>query len=239
MRDSNDPNRMKRSPRARLLASAALASGVLVAGCGGSSGSPRVAGVNSTTTSTSSAASTGAATTPASSTTTTSSSSNATGNGAGSSGSPPQGDLESQALAYSKCMRASGVPNFPDPKAGGGFVFQTGSGVNPSSPLFEAAQAKCQKLQPSGDLRPGAQTHPSPQALTQMVKIAQCMRRQGISNFPDPRTSVPSNPRAAVGGSGVISDIDGVILVFPGTIDEQSLAFMRAAAACAFPLHNH
>jgi len=135
-------------------------------------------------------------------------------------------------------MRANGVPNFPDPKAGGGFVFQTGTGVNPSSPVFEAAQAKCQKLVPSGP-RPGAQTHPSPQALTQMVNVAECMRRHGIYNFPDPRTSVPSNPRAAVGGNGVISDIDGVILVFPGTIDEQSPAFTRAAAVCKFPLHNH
>jgi hypothetical protein len=37
----------------------------------------------------------------------------------------------------------------------------------------------------------------------------------------------------------VISNIDGVVLVFPGTIDEQSPAFTRAAAACRFPLHNH
>jgi hypothetical protein len=37
----------------------------------------------------------------------------------------------------------------------------------------------------------------------------------------------------------VISDIEGVILVFPGTIDEQSPGFTHAAAVCAFPLHNH
>jgi len=135
-------------------------------------------------------------------------------------------------------MRTKGEPNFPDPQAGGGFLFQTGTGVNPSSSQFNAAQAKCQKLMPGG-LGPGTHTHPSEQALTQMVKVAECMRRHGISNFPDPRTSVPSNPRAAVGGNGVISDIDGVILVFPGTIDEQSPSFTHAAAACAFPLHNH
>jgi len=50
---------------------------------------------------------------------------------------------------------------------------------------------------------------------------------------------VDYDPRAAVGGNGVISDIDGVILVFLRTIDEQSPAFTRAAAVCRFPLHNH
>ena len=70
-----------------------------------------------------------------------------------------------------------------------------------------------------------------------MLRVAQCMRRHGISDFPEPRTSVP--PHALDGFVGVISDIDGVILVFPSTIDEQSPEFVRAAAACGFPLHNH
>jgi len=37
----------------------------------------------------------------------------------------------------------------------------------------------------------------------------------------------------------LISDIEGVILVFPSAIDQQSPAFTAASAACAFPLHNH
>jgi hypothetical protein len=37
----------------------------------------------------------------------------------------------------------------------------------------------------------------------------------------------------------VISDIEGVILIFPSTIDQRSPIFTRAAATCAFPLHNH
>ena len=64
------------------------------------------------------------------------------------------------------------------------------------------------------------------------------MRQHGVGDFPDPRTSVPSNPFGS-GGVGVISDIEGVILIFPSTIDQQSPVFTRAAAACAFPLHNH
>lgn len=102
--------------------------------------------------------------------------------------------------------------------------------------VFKAAQAKCLHLLPGGGPPgPGTATHPSAQALAQMLKIAECMRRHGISEFPDPRTSVPSN----LAGVSVISDIDGVILVFPSTIDEQSPAFVRAAAACDFPLHSH
>jgi len=86
---------------------------------------------------------------------------------------------------------------------------------------------------------PGSTTHPSAQALAQMVKVAQCMRRHGVPDFPDPRTSVPSNPFPAGSTGGVISDIDGVILVFPAALDEQAPLFTRAAAACQFPLHNH
>ncbi|MGH2850651.1 MAG: hypothetical protein ACRDLP_08550 [Solirubrobacteraceae bacterium] len=228
-----------RSPRVRLLAAAALVSGIVVAGCGGSSHGPSVATVGSTTTSTSTAASTGTGTTPHSHSATTSRSSTTAGGGAASSNPPSQASLDSQALAYSRCMRANGVPAFPDPKAGGGFEFQRSAELDPSSPVFIAAQAKCKTLSPLSGIAPGTQTHPTSQALAQMVKVAECMRRHGVYNFPDPRTSIPSNPQAVLGGAGVISDIDGVVLVFPGTIDEQSPLFTRSAAACKFPLHNH
>jgi hypothetical protein len=64
------------------------------------------------------------------------------------------------------------------------------------------------------------------------------MRSHGVPNFPDPTISVPPKSNLPVGG-GEVSDIEGVILVFPHTIDTQSPVFTRAAAACAFPLHNH
>ena len=185
---------------------------VLFVGCGG--GSPSNAGV----------AHLGSNTGP----------STATGDG---TASPASTTPEATALAFAKCMRSSGVPNFPDPKAGGGFLFHTGAGVNPSSPTFKAAQTKCKAFLPAG---PGSGSPPSAQTLAHYLKVAQCMRRRGVSDFPDPRITVPSNPRAALGGrGGVISDIEGVILVFPGTIDQQSPTFTHAAAVCAFPLHNH
>jgi hypothetical protein len=203
------PRRIKLS--AVVLASAAL----LAAGCGGGSSDPGVARLSSGT------SSTGA--------------SNAvTGSGAAEPGS---GSLEAAALAFADCMRANGVPHFPDPKAGGGFLFHTSSGVDPSAPAFKAAQAKCKKLLPPG---PGSGPPPSAKTLARYLTVARCMRQHGVPEFPDPRTTAPSNPLAAMGGrGGVISDIEGVIFVFPGRIVQQSPAFTRAAAVCAFPLHNH
>jgi hypothetical protein len=55
-----------------------------------------------------------------------------------------------QALAMSRCMRSHGVPNFPDPKVqtgpSGGVAFGinfSGTGINPNSPAFQAAQKDC------------------------------------------------------------------------------------------------
>lgn len=195
-----------------VLSSAAL----LLAGCGGGSSNPAVARLSSNA---SRAGASGGAETAA---------------GAAGLGS---GSLEAAALAFAGCMRANGVPHFPDPKAGGGFLFQTGAGVDPSSPAFRAAQAKCKKLLPPG---PGSGSPPSAKTLAHYLTVARCMRLHGVPEFPDPRSTAPSNPRSALGGEGgVISDIEGVIFVFGGTVDRRSPAFTSAAAACAFPLHNH
>lgn len=74
-------------------------------------------------------------------------------------GKPPspaeQAKAQEQALKFSSCMRSHGVPNFPDPEFshGGGTVrIKIGgrkggpSGIDPSSPQFQAAQKACQSL---------------------------------------------------------------------------------------------
>ena len=200
--------------RSGWLAVLAAAATIAVAGCGGGSKSPSVASV-STMTSSSTASSTEVA-------------------GATTSGPTSPGDGNAGTLAYAKCMRSNGVPNFPDPSPSGGFEFS--SGIDPASPVFKTAQAKCQKLMPGGGFpAAGATTHPSAQALAQMVKVARCMRMHGVSGFPDPTTSIPSGPIAG----GEISDRDGVILVLPSSLDMQSPLFLRDAAACGFQLSNH
>jgi len=55
---------------------------------------------------------------------------------------------KAQAFAMSRCMRSHGVPNFPDPQfqsgPGGGIGVRIGgSGIDPSSPAFQAAQRAC------------------------------------------------------------------------------------------------
>lgn len=206
------------SARPGALTLVALAATLGLAACGGAK-SPAVANLATTTT-----ANTG------SNTTTTGTS------GRGAPETPAQ--LQQSALKFSQCMRSHGVPNFPDPAPSGGFVFPAGSGLSPSSPAMQSAQAKCQKYMGGSLPGPGTVEHPAAQRLAQMVKAAACMRRHGYPDFPDPRTSVPANP---FGGSsaGVISDIDGVIFLFPSSIDTTSPQFYRAADACKFPDHHH
>lgn len=47
------------------------------------------------------------------------------------------------ALKYSQCMRAHGVPNFPDPNGQGGFEIQPGAGIDPNSPQYQSANRTC------------------------------------------------------------------------------------------------
>jgi hypothetical protein len=55
-------------------------------------------------------------------------------------------------LAFSACMRSHGEPNFPDPQFGAGgrvsLRISAGSGLDPRSPQFQAAQSACQKNLP-------------------------------------------------------------------------------------------
>ncbi|HTX07600.1 MAG TPA: hypothetical protein VME22_03255 [Solirubrobacteraceae bacterium] len=136
----------------------------------------------------------------------------------------------SQGIKFADCMRSHGVANFPDPSgSGGAFKIQIGSGVNPASPSFQSAQKNCGKLLPGG--LPGSGP-PSAQAHAQLLKTSECMRAHGISDFPDPSSGSPPAP-----GSGAYSAVmgrGGYFLAIPSSIDMQSPAFTRAAAACGF-----
>jgi hypothetical protein len=130
-------------------------------------------------------------------------------------------------LAYSRCMRSHGVPNFPDPKQVGGGIQVSGSapGIDPQSPLFASAQHSCRHFLPGG----GEPTHAGQQrGLARMLGISRCMRAHGISGFPDPTLAPPSS---RAGYSAIRSN--GVAwLAIPESIDVRSPAFKQAAAAC-------
>jgi hypothetical protein len=127
-------------------------------------------------------------------------------------------------------MRSHGVPNLPDPGSGGGIQIEAGSEINPESPAFKAAQAKCAKLLPRG--RPGGPGNTtSKQAEEQMLAVSKCMRAHGVTGFPDPTPGpAPSNLQEfsiAIGRGGVS-------LLVPKTIDISSPAFKQAATTCHF-----
>lgn len=158
-----------RGSRVAALAAALIALGVLVAGCGGNSPANGVASLSS----------------QASKTSTTSSTAGGSGGGSDSSASP-----DGQAVAYAACVRAHGVPNFPDPKVStNGNEVKVAIGINPSissNPHFKSAQEACRKLLPGG---PGSQPAVSPAEQAQYLKAAACIRAHGLPNFPDPTFS--------------------------------------------------
>jgi hypothetical protein len=101
-------------------------------------------------------------------------------------GSPTGTSNEDGGRRFSACMRSHGVPNFPDPETSGGATSLSigpGSGLNPDSPQFKAAQKSCEKLLPNGG-KPDAAMQAKAQA--QMLKFSVCMRSHGVANFPDP-----------------------------------------------------
>jgi hypothetical protein len=103
-----------------------------------------------------------------------------------------------------QCMRANGVPSFPDSPpngGGGGLEISPGpngtlkvNGVTVPQATFQSASHKCQKYLPQGPPVSQAQLAKIRQGA---LKMAQCMRTHGVPNFPDPQVS------AGPGGHGI------------------------------------
>lgn len=56
----------------------------------------------------------------------------------------PSAEQQRQALAFARCMRAHGVPNFPDPTfSGGGPAQRPLAGINPDAPAVRTAARVC------------------------------------------------------------------------------------------------
>jgi hypothetical protein len=100
------------------------------------------------------------------------------------------------AVAYSQCMRAHGVPRYPDPTSDGGVPKGGAQTFGVSDSVFQAAQNSCQHLLPTGgsfeqQTRQCISAGDCPPALVQQIltaqrKFAQCMRSHGVPNWPDP-----------------------------------------------------
>lgn len=95
-------------------------------------------------------------------------------------------------LAFTQCMRDHGVDMAdPDPTTGRP---QVGDGVDPDSPAYQEAMDACADLLPEG----GALSEPDPAELDQFQAFAECMRDNGLQDFPDPQP----------GGQGLFEGLD-------------------------------
>jgi hypothetical protein len=197
---SNRPSEAtKRRQRGRWGAGFALVGllvtvGLLAAACGGGSKDPSAGSGGATTTT---VAPDGKTAVPASS---------------GSS------TTEAELLQLALCMRAHGVPTFPDPTATEGTfgAMVSSAGIDLQSPTVQAALEACKQYTPFQNVTPAQSAAQNAQAL----HFSQCMRSHGVPNWPDPSSATGT-------GTGAIH------LNLNGTgIDLSSPTVQAAITAC-------
>ena len=110
--------------------------------------------------------------------------------GTGGGGSGTTAASAQKAVKFAKCMRSNGVSQFPDPNASGKLTIDAvanGSGLDTNSPAFKQALSACKGLEPTGFT--GSTRSSQQQAAG--LKFAQCIRANGVPDFPDP---LPNGP---------------------------------------------
>ena len=87
-------------------------------------------------------------------------------------------------------MRKNGVSDFPDPDASGDLTIDgvvNGSSVNPDGAAWKQAIGACKGLQPPGFTGSKA----TPKQMSARLKFAECIRENGVKDFPDPTKDGP------------------------------------------------
>ena len=110
--------------------------------------------------------------------------------GAGSSGNSSTATARDKAVNFAECMRNNGVSGFPDPNASGQLTIDAvanGSSVNMNTATFKTALSACKNLEPPGFT--GAKVTPSERSAR--LAFAQCIRDNGVPDFPDPTPNGP------------------------------------------------
>lgn len=90
---------------------------------------------------------------------------------------------QDKAVKFAACIRGHGVPHFPDPDAKGDFVF----GIDVTPAVWRKAVDACKALEPPGALS-GKR---SPKQQSAALRFAQCVRENGVKDFPDPANGEP------------------------------------------------
>ncbi len=117
-------------------------------------------------------------------------------------------------VAYSRCMRSHGVPDFPDPQHNANGTGIAATGVDTSSPQYHSADAACRHLLPDGGT--GTSQQAGQQQLNALLRFAGCMRSHGVPNFPDP----------VVSNGSITWNISG------SSLDTRSPRYQAAQRAC-------
>lgn len=129
------------------------------------------------------------------------------GCGGGSPGSPASSSTpDDVTAAIVACYRAHGDPGFPDPvydPSDGRWHFAVSPGTAP-----EGTQQACQHLFPTDNASPPV----SQSRFQALVRLAECLRKNGVPNWPDP-------------------DPDGSYPL-PPSLQTKTPAFARAGQAC-------
>jgi len=110
--------------------------------------------------------------------------------GTGSSGGNSTASTHRRAVKFAECMRNNGVSAFPDPDASGELTIDAvanSSSVDTNFAAFEHALRACRDLEP-----PGFTGHErNAQEQEAALKFAQCIRDNGVKDFPDPAPGEP------------------------------------------------
>lgn len=133
--------------------------------------------------------------------------------GTSSSNSSPAAH-PNEALAYARCMRSNGVPNYPDPDSNGNLRKGDARAFGISASQYQAAEHACGHLLPSGggaSLTQCLMTGDCPRSVVQPAldegrTFAQCMRSHRVTNWPDPTVDSLGRPSFQVTKAGISID---------------------------------
>jgi hypothetical protein len=100
-----------------------------------------------------------------------------------SSGAAKKLTARDKAVKFAECIRAHGVRDFPDPNEKNQFEY----GVSVTPAVWTRATTACKDLQPPGTLS-GKRT---PKQQSASLRFAQCVRDNGVKDFPDPVNGEP------------------------------------------------
>jgi hypothetical protein len=128
----------------------------------------------------------------------------ASSGGTTGTGGKKNASARDKAVKFAACMRENGYADFPDPKASGEFP---SFGISVSPAVWTRALLACKELQPPGSFT----SHMSSDELSAARKFAECIRADGVKDFPDPvqdqpivdTTKIPSANRP--GGMAILN----------------------------------